>query len=327
MILSPFKYNENYSRYRRGFYFLYIYMYDVIIIGSWSAGLPAGMYASRYKLSNLIIGELPGGALSTSHCVENYPGTLSASWAEIMENFKKHAETAGSEFLQDRVDIVSKIDDNKFEIKTMSWKVFESKRVILATGNTYKMLGIPWEKELYGQGVSYCATCDGNFYKNLVVGMVGAWNTAITEALYLAEITKEVHIFVRGDQIRAEDIWTEKAKATKNIIFHMNTQVTEVKGNMMGVESVILSNWETLKLDWLFVAIWSTPIISIVDNLKPEKDEDNYLIVDKRQETSIKGLYAAWDVTTNSNKFRQTIMSAAEWCLAANSVHEDLMRL
>lgn len=247
-------------------------MYDLIIIGTGSAGLPAGMYASRYKLKNIIIGEMPGGALSTSHCVENFPGVLSAPGAEIMDNFKKHAEHAGSEILQDRVEVVSKIGENHFSVSTMGGKNFDAKRILLATGNTYKMLGIPGEKEFYGQGVSYCATCDGNFYKNLTVGVVGAGNTAITEALYLAEIAKEVHIFVRGDVIRAENIWTEKANNTSNIIFHMNTQVTEVQGNMMGVTGVILNTGENLTLDGLFVAIGSTPITNIVDNLSPQKD-------------------------------------------------------
>jgi len=247
-------------------------MYDLIIIGAGSAGLPAGMYASRYKLKNIIIGEMPGGALSTSHCVENFPGVLSAPGGEIMDNFKKHAENAGSEILQDRVEVVSKIGENHFSVSTMSGKNFDAKRILLATGNTYKMLGIPGEKEFYGQGVSYCATCDGNFYKNLTVGVVGAGNTAITEALYLAEIAKEVHIFVRGDVIRAENIWTEKANNTSNIIFHMNTQVTEVQGNMMGVTGVILNTGENLTLDGLFVAIGSTPITHIVDNLSPQKD-------------------------------------------------------
>lgn len=302
-------------------------MYDLIIIGAGSAGLPAGMYASRYKLKNIIIGEMPGGALSTSHCVENFPGVLSAPGAEIMDNFKKHAESAGSEILQDRVEVVSKIGENHFSVSTMGGKNFDAKRILLATGNTYKMLGIPGEKEFYGQGVSYCATCDGNFYKNLTVGVVGAGNTAITEALYLAEIAKEVHIFVRGDVIRAENIWTEKANNTSNIIFHMNTQVTEVQGNMMGVTGVILNTGENLTLDGLFVAIGSTPITNIVDNLSPQKDGEWCLVVDQRQETTIPGLYAAGDVTTNSNKFRQTIMSAAEGCLAANSIHEDILKI
>lgn len=321
-------------------------MVDVVIIGAGSAGFPAGMYASRYKLSNIIIGEMPGGALATSHCVENYPGTLSASGRDIMNNFQKHAEQAGSTLIQDRVETVSKIGEDHFSIRTIKGETYESRRVILATGNTYKMLGTPGEQEFYGQGVSYCATCDGNFYKGLTVAVVGAGNTAITEALYLAEIAKEVHILVRSDRIRAEDIWVEKAQATPNIVFHMSTQVTEVQGGMMwvtGVKVSVTPPWERgqggfgsenglktddiLPLDGVFVAIGSTPITTMVDGLNPDKDAEGCLVVDKRQETSVKGLYAAGDVTTNSNKFRQTIMSAAEGCLAANSVHEDILML
>ena len=302
-------------------------MYDVIIIGAGSAGLPAGMYASRYKLSNLIIGEMPGGALATSHCVENWPGVLSAPGGEIMKNFKLHAENAGAEILQDRVEEVSKIGEDHFSVRTMGGKTFEARRVVLATGNEYKMLGVPGEQEFYGQWVSYCATCDGNFYKWLTVAIVGAGNTAITEALYLAEICKEVHILVRSDRIRAEDVWVEKAKAHHNIVIHYNTQAKEVIGSMMGVTGLKLQDDSILPLDGVFVAIGSSPFTKIVDGLNPDKDTDGTLIVDKRQETTVKWLYAAGDVTTNSNKFRQTIMSAAEGCLAANSVHEDILRI
>jgi thioredoxin reductase (NADPH) len=302
-------------------------LYDVIIIGAGSAGLPAGMYASRYKLSNIIIGELPGWALSTSHCVENYPWTLSASGGDIMKNFLEHARISGSEILQDRVEQVSKIGEDHFQVTTLWGKTIEGKRIILATGNIYKMLGVPGEKEFYGQGVSYCATCDGNFYKWLVVGVSGGGNTAITEALYLSELCKMVHIFVRWERARAEDIWMDKARKRQNIIFHMNTRVESVEGTMMGVTGVKLDSGEMLPLDGLFVAIGSSPITAIVDSLSPEKDNEGCLIVDKRQETSIKWLYAAGDVSTNSNKFRQTIMSAAEGCLAAHSVHEDMLML
>ncbi len=141
--------------------------------------------------------------------------------------------------------------------------------------------------EYYGQGVSYCATCDGNFYKGLTVAVVGAGNTAITEALYLAELCKEVHILVRSDRIRAEDIWVEKAKSTPNIVIHMNTQAKEVIGTMMGVTGLRLQDDSILPLEGVFVAIGSTPFTKIVDTLSPQKDEDGTLIVDKRQETSV----------------------------------------
>jgi thioredoxin reductase (NADPH) len=117
--------------------------YDVIIIGAGSAGFPAGMYASRYKLSSLIIGELPGGALATSHCVENYPGTLSAPGGEIMTQFREQAIHAGAEYLQEKVQTIDTIGQDQFAVKTSSGKIFQAKRIILATGNTYKMLGVP----------------------------------------------------------------------------------------------------------------------------------------------------------------------------------------
>lgn len=189
-----------------------------------------------------------------------------------MKGFLEHAKHAGSEILQDRVDIVSKLGEDHFEVKTIGGKNFDAKRIILATGNEYKMLGVSGEKEFYGQGVSYCATCDGNFYKNLTVAVIGAGNTAITEALYLAEIAKEVHILVRSDLIRAEDIWVEKAKSKDNIIIHLNTQATEVIGSMMGVTGLSLQDNTILPLDGVFVAIGSTPFTKIVDTLHPEKD-------------------------------------------------------
>jgi thioredoxin reductase len=216
--------------------------YDLIIIGAGSAWLPAGMYASRYKIKNAIIGEMPGGALATSHCVENWPWVLSASGGEIMESFRLQAENAGSTVIQDRVEEVSKVGEDRFQIKTQKWDIYEAKRVILATGNEYKKLGAPGEMDYYGQGVSYCATCDGNFYKWLTVAVVGGGNTAITESLYLADICAHVHILIRGDRSRAEDIWIDKAKERKNITFHYNTQVESVEGGMMGVTGVKLKH-------------------------------------------------------------------------------------
>lgn len=204
-------------------------IYNTIIIGAGSAGLPAGMYASRYKLSNIIIGELPGGALATSHCVENWPGVQSDSGKSIMESFADHARSAGSTIIQERVETVTKNGEYDFTVTATSGTTYNSKTVILATGNQYKKLGVPGEAEFIGQGVSYCATCDGNFFRDLSVAVVGGGNTAITEALYLAEIAREVHILVRTDKVRAEDIWVEKAKKHSNIIFHYFTEVAEIQ--------------------------------------------------------------------------------------------------
>lgn len=299
-------------------------MYDIIIIGSGSAGLPAGMYASRYKLKNVVIGAQPGWALATSHKVENWPGILSAPGKQIMDDFAEHAQNSGSELLQEMVTDVQKTDDG-FSVKTMSGKELISKYLVLATGNKYRHLWVKWEDEFLGKWVSYCATCDGMFFKDREVVIVGGWNTALTEALYLADICKKVYLVHRKDTFRAEDIWVEQAYKRENIEMVLNEEVEEIAGSLF-MEEVKLKSGKSLKVDGIFVAIGSDPDVKLVDHMNPKKDDENCLVVDARQETSIKWLYAAWDVTTNSNKFKQTIMSAAEWCLAANSIHEDKLR-
>ncbi len=298
--------------------------YDLVIIGAGSAGYPTGMYASRYKMKNLIIGGQPGGALATSHKVENYPWTISASGKEIMDNFKEHAQTAGSEILEEMVTELTK-HDTHFHIKTSSGKEFTSKYVVLATGNNYRHLGAKGEKEMLGKWVSYCATCDGMFFKGRDVVLVGGGNTALTEALYLAEICNKVYVVHRRDTFRAEDIWVEQAKKIENIEFVLNEEVDEISGKFF-VEEVKLKSGKILKADGIFVAIGSDANTTLVDHMNPEKDDEGCLVVDARQETTIPGLFAAGDVTTNSNKFKQTIMSAAEGCLAADSIHEEILR-
>lgn len=297
--------------------------YDVVIVGSGSAGLPAGMYASRYKLKNVVIGKEPGGALATSHKVENWPGVLSASGKEIMDNFAEHAINSGSEILQDTVSSIEKTQEG-FKVTTTN-KEFTSKYVILASGNTYRKLWVPGEAEFLGKGVSYCATCDGNFFKNRDVVLVGGGNTALTEALYLSELCNKVYLVHRKNTFRAEDIWVEQAQKKDNIEMVLEEEVDHIQWAVF-LEEVVLKSGKILKADGFFVAIGSDPSIDLVADMNPKIDNENCLVVDSRQETSIKGLYAAGDVTTNSNKFKQTIMSAAEGCLAADSIHEDMLR-
>lgn len=299
--------------------------FDLIIIWAGSAWYPAWMYASRYKLKNLIIWAQPGWALATSHRVENYPWTISAPGKEIMDNFKEHAIVSGSEILNEMVTELKKEND-VFQVKTSSGKVFSSKYVILATWNNHKHLNCIWEKEFLWKWVSYCATCDGMFFRNRDVVIVWGWNTAVTESLYLSEICNKVYLVHRRDTFRAENLWVEKVKQKENIELVLNDEVEEIFWDSLWMTWVKLKSGKNLQADWIFIAVWTLPNTWLVDSLNPEKDEEGCLVVDKRQETSVKWLYAAWDVTTNSNKFKQTIMSAAEWCLAANSVHEDSLK-
>jgi len=298
--------------------------YDLIIIGSGSAGLPTGMYAARYKIKNLVIAGQPGGALATSHKVENYPGVLSAPGAEIMGNFREHAIASGSEILDESVTKLEKLDEG-FKITTTSNKELTAGYVVLATGNKYRHLGFTGEDEFLGKWVSYCATCDGMFFKDRDVVIVGGGNTAFTEALYLAELCKKVYLVHRSDKFRAEDIWIDQAKKIDNIEIITFEEVESVDGSLF-MEHVNLKSGKVLNADGIFVAIGSDANTQLVSDFNLEQDDEGCLVVDQRQETTLPGLYAAGDVTTNSNKFKQTIMSAAEWCLAANSIHEDMLK-
>jgi thioredoxin reductase (NADPH) len=210
-------------------------------------------------------------------------------------------------------------------VKTQGGKILSSRYILVATGNKYRRLGVPGEERLIGAGVSYCATCDGNFFRNKTVGMVGGGDAAITEALYLSELCAHVHVLVRGDTLRAENIWVEQLKKRQNVTLHFQKRVAEIQGEW-NVEEVVFEDGTNLALQGIFIAVGSDPDTKLIDAFQPQKDETGCIIVDKRQATSIPGIYAAGDVTTNSNKFKQTIMSAAEGCLAANSIHEDILR-
>lgn len=300
-------------------------MYDLVIIWAWSAWLPASIYASRYKIKNLVIWELLWGALTQSHLVENYPWYEHISWRDLMDKFLSHAKESGWEVIWDRVSSISK-NDKIFKLQTIWWNVFESKAILIAIWNKYRCLWLSEEKDFIWRWVSYCATCDGMFFKWRDVAIVWWWNTALTEALYLSEICNKVYIIHRKSDFRAEKVLVETAKKHKNIEFVMSSEVKKISG-WFYLEEVELSTWDKLKIDWLFIAIWNEPDTSLFDDLWVKTDDEWYIIVDERQKTNVDFVYAAWDITTNSNKFKQTLISAAEWALAAASIHEDLMKI
>jgi len=300
-------------------------IYDLVIIWAWSAGLPAWIYASRYKIKNIIIWELLGWALTQSHLVENYPWYEHISWKDLMDKFLNHARESGSEILNDRVSKISKTEV-WFELSTISWKEIFSKFILIAIWNKYRYLWLEEEKWFIWRWVSYCATCDWMFFKWREVAVVWWWNTALTEALYLAEICSKVHIIHRRWDFRAEQVLIDSASKHDNIIFHLNEKVEKIEW-WFYLEKLKLNTGKDLKVDWLFIAIGNEPDTSLFEKMWIELDDEWYIVVDKRQQTSIKWIYAAWDITTNSNKFKQTLISAAEWALAVSSIHEDFMKL
>lgn len=300
--------------------------YEVIIIWAWAAGYPAWMYSSRYRMKNLIIWWQPGWTLATTHRVENFPWTKSASWKEIMDSFREQAEDVWTIIVNDMVTEVKRKKDWAFTVKTMQEKVYESRFLIVATGTSHKHLGVPWEKEFYWRGVSYCATCDWMFFRDEAVVVVWWWNTALTQALYLANICKMVYLIHRSENFKCDTCWIEEASKNPKIEIFIIEEIEEIVGDNFWVTGVKLkSGWE-LEVRWVFVSVWVTPNTQVIDHFNPEKDKEWCLVTDWRQETSVKWIYAAGDITTNSNKFRQAITAAAEWCVAASSVQEDILR-
>ena len=298
-------------------------VYDLIIIGAGPAGLSAAIYASRYNLNVLVVGDEPGGMAAEAYKVENYPGFKSVSGMELMNKFKEQVNGL-VDIKQEKIIELKK--ENNFVI-TAKDRVYKSKAVIVASGTKRRKLNIKGEKEFLGRGVSYCATCDAAFFRDKVVGVVGGNDAAAMSALLLAEYAKKVFIIYRKEKIRAEPLRASQLEKNKKITIINNTNVIAVNGDKM-MNSVTLDKEfnenKELALDGLFIEIGSVPSTVLTKKLSINLDEEGYVIVDSAQKTNIEGFYAAGDITTNSNKFRQIITAASEGAIAAHSVYEFL---
>ncbi len=298
-------------------------IYDLIIVGAGPAGLSAAIYASRYNLNALVIGDEPGGMAADAYKIENYPGFKSVSGMELMNKFKEQIK--GFVDIKQEKIIELKKEDN-FVITTKE-NIYKSKTIIVASGTKRRKLNIPGEKKFLGRGVSYCATGDAAFFKDKVVGVVGGNDASAMSALLLAEYAKKVFIIYRKEKIRAEPLRVIQLEKNKKIIIINNTNVIAVNGDKM-MSSVTLdkefNNNKELALDGLFIEIGSVPSIVLTKKLSINLDEEGYVIVNSTQKTNVNGFYAAGDITTNSNKFRQIITAASEGAVAAHSVYEFL---
>lgn len=291
---------------------------DVIVVGAGIAGLSAGMYCGRFNLKTLVVGEMPGGIITTTHSVENYPGILSIGGAEMGMVFLEHAKKFGATVNFSRVVDIEKKEF--FEVKTASEK-FLSKTVIIATGTEHSKLGVPGETELVGRGVSYCALCDGAFFKNKTVCLVGGGDSSAIEALILAEQCKKVFMIVRKDFLRAEPINHKKVMENKKIEIRFKTEIARIEGKTK-VESVLLKSGEELKLDGVFVAIGHIAASGIAKNLGVALDEKGQIKINRNSETNVPGVFAAGDVCDSG--FKQAITGAGEAVSASYSAYRYL---
>lgn len=296
-----------------------------MIIGSGPAGYTAGVYASRAKLSTLIIsGTLPGGQLMTTSEVENYPGFPSGIFGpELMMNMRQQSERFGTTVVDDEVIKVN-FKKKPFTITTHS-EAYTAKSVIVATGASPRKLGIPSEQQFSGRGVSYCATCDGPFFKGEDIVVVGGGDTALEEAMFLTKFGRSVKVVHRREYLRASKILQEKAKENPKIEFMWNNVVSDIKGDKK-IATVIVKNIAggretTLNAGGLFVAIGHEPNTSIFKG-QLELDDKGYVLLKDHTRTSVEGVFAAGDV--HDHRYRQAVTAAGFGCMAALDVERWL---
>lgn len=307
--------------------------YDFIVIGAGVTGLSAGMYGARLGLKTLVLGasygtELPiGGVITTTNVVENYPGFIRLSGDELAERIKKHAESY--DLVSIKEEKVNNLEKKKecFIVKTKKGE-YEGKTILFATGTKWRELKVPGHDEFRNKGVAYCALCDAVLFKGKIVGLVGGSDSAVKDALVLAEHAKKVFIIYRGEQIHPEPINMERIKAKKNIEIISKTNVVEIKGKQF-VESVILDKpykgSKELNLSGIFIAIGHIALSELAKTIGVKLNERGEIIIDhKTSETNVKGVYAAGDVA--DKPFKQAITGVAEGCTAAYSAFEYITK-
>lgn len=294
-------------------------LFDVLIIGAGAAGLTAAIYSSRYALNVAIISKDTGGLAATAHKICNYPGFEEISGFELMHKISEQAKKLGVKIFNEEVLEIKK-EKGIFIVKTYK-NEYSSKKIIFSGGMQRRKLNVPGEEQLYGRGVSYCATCDGAFFKNKIVSVVGGSDAALSAALLLAEYATEVYIVYRKDNFsRAEPAWIKLVESEKKIKPLFNEEVVEISGNEK-VEFLKLKSGKKLETDGIFIEIGSEPKLELINKLKI-KTEKGFIKVDKKQETNIKGFYAAGDIT--NNELKQIVTASSQGAIAAFSCFEKL---
>ncbi|MDR0914029.1 MAG: thioredoxin-disulfide reductase [Oscillospiraceae bacterium] len=300
--------------------------YDLIILGSGPAGLSAAIYASRAMLNFIVIEKLPysGGQIIITPDIENYPGYATISGAELMQNFRKHAEKLGAKFVEDDVKSVV-AQDGGYALQGADEKYF-CKALIVAAGATHKKLEIPGEEKFTGRGVSYCATCDGSFFRGKTTAVVGGGDTAATDALVLAKLCSKVYLIVRKKDLRASATLKKRMEQTENIQIMCETEVAEILGENSVSELILktTSGEKKIACDGVFVAIGNSPNSAPVIKLL-KTDENGFIEADETGATGISGVFAAGDVRTKA--LRQVVTAAADGASCVYSVEKYLQSL
>ncbi|MGL4524311.1 MAG: thioredoxin-disulfide reductase [Spirochaetia bacterium] len=297
---------------------------DVAIIGGGSAGLAAAQYAARANLKTTVFEKLgAGGQCLLIDNLENYPGILSINGFEFSQQMQKQAQDFGAQFTITEITAIEQDADKIFHLKTNK-QTYLSRTLIAATGAKHKMLMIPGEEELRGRGVSYCATCDGPFFRNKHILVVGGGDAACDEATFLSKLTDKITMIHRRDTFRAQKAVADRVLKNPQIDVRWNTQLTEISGSKKVEKVTLYNNQEDksieLEVDAVFIFIGSDPQSQLFQFAKC--DAEGHLITNEKMETNISGLFAVGDVRTTP--FRQIITACADGALAANQASHYL---
>lgn len=290
---------------------------DILVIGAGPGGMSAAQYAARAGYSTLVLDPMgPGGQLLFIDEIENYPGLGKTSGYVLSESMENQCKEFGVEIEYDEVTKIEK-KENRF-IVTSTYSEIEAKAVILATGASHRHIGAKGEEEYGGKGVSYCATCDGPFFRGQKVVVAGGGDTALTDAIYLSKLATEVVIIHRRDAFRAQKALQDKIKKISNISTVMGRNIVEIKGNGTKVESVVLDDGSEIETNGVFVFVGTTPNSKVVEGLV--ETENGFVITDERMNTTLPGLFAVGDVRNTS--FRQVVTATGDGAKAAHSADE-----
>ena len=283
---------------------------DLIIVGAGPAGLTASIYASRYKIEHQVLGLLSGGAMTEAYKICNFPSEVSISGWELAQKIENNAQHLGGKIEAGEVIKISGHYPN-FQLELADGRKLVSKTILLASGAKRRHLGLPNEDKFLGHGLAYCATCDGPFFKDKIVGVVGGGNCAATAVIFLSAIAAQVLWFYLGSEPGAvEPSWLEEIRRQDNIKLMARSEIKALLGDnhLTGVTVDRENNTEDINLDGLFVEIGSTPNNGLLQQLGGTVNEGGYIVVDGTQTTTIPGVWAAGDVTTSSNGLRQIVL-------------------
>lgn len=291
-------------------------MYKCVIIGAGPAGMAAALYLKRAGIEAVIIEkDVPGGEMLKTNKIENYPGFESIDGGELALKMKKQIVDLGIKIIKDNVLNIIKKD--KFVLK-MEKDTIETDYVIIATGRTPRKLGLRGEEELIGRGISYCAVCDGAFYRNKEVAVIGGGDSALTEALYLSDLCSKVYVVVRRD-LRASEVLQNRVKDKDNIIVLKNVNVSNLDYDN-SLSSIILDDGKTLPVSGMFIAIGGMPQLNFLDGLDVMM-KNGYIVTNDKMESSVKGLYAVGDVRYKD--YYQIVTAVSDGAVAALSIKEE----